>query len=115
MRMRLSLARALALRPQLFLFDEPFAAVDEITRELLNEELSRLWADQRFTALFVTHHLYEAVFLAQRVVVLSPRPGRVAGIVEVPFEGPRTLALRADAAYLRLVAEVAELLREVSA
>jgi NitT/TauT family transport system ATP-binding protein len=114
MRMRLSLARALALRPQLFLFDEPFASVDEITREALNEELSRIWADQGFTALLVTHHLHEAVFLAQRVVVLSPRPGRVADVVEVPFDGPRTFALRTDPAYLRIVARLAERLREVT-
>lgn len=114
MKMRLSLARALALRPHLFLLDEPFSAVDEITREVLNDELIRIWMQEGFTSILVTHNLYEAVFLAQRVVVMSPRPGRIRTVIDVPFGYPRDFALRSDAAYARIVAELAEELREAS-
>ncbi|MGH3041459.1 MAG: ABC transporter ATP-binding protein, partial [Gaiellaceae bacterium] len=89
MKMRLSLARALALRPKLFLMDEPFSAIDEITRESLNDELLRLWLLESFTALFVTHNVYEAVYLSNRVVVMSSRPARILEDFRVPFAFPR--------------------------
>lgn len=94
MRMRVSVARSLVLRPALFCFDEPFGALDEITREQLNLVLMELFVDRGFGGLFVTHSVEEAVFLASRVVVLSPRPGRIVADVKVPFGFPRALNLR---------------------
>ncbi|TDB86314.1 ABC transporter ATP-binding protein [Actinomadura sp. KC216] len=114
MRMRLSLARALALRPKFFLMDEPFSALDEITRETLQDELLRIWGAEGFTSVFVTHNLYEAIYLSHRVVVMSPRPGRVARIFEIPFEYPRSPTLRETPEFSALGAEVAACLREVS-
>ena len=111
MRMRLSLARALALRPGLLLLDEPLAAVDELTRDLLQEELSALWAQAGFTAVLVTHNVHEAVFLSNRVIVMSPRPGRILDVIEVPFDFPRAPALRATPAFARLAGEVTSALR----
>ena len=87
--MRTSLARSLVLQPDVFLFDEPFGALDEMTRERLNDELLALFADRGFAALFITHSVAEAVFLSTRVVVMSPRPGHIVGDVAVPFGYPR--------------------------
>lgn len=114
MRMRLSLARALALRPKFFLMDEPFSALDEITRETLQDELLRIWAEEGFTSVFVTHNLYEAVYLSHRVVVMSPRPGRVERIFDIPFAYPRSPDLRATPEFSALGAEIAGCLREIA-
>jgi NitT/TauT family transport system ATP-binding protein len=111
MRMRASIARALVTRPDLLLLDEPFGALDEITRQRLNLELLRLWEANGWTALFVTHHVQEAVFLGQRVLVMSPRPGRLVADLEVPFSSPRSEELRLDPAFARTAAEVAAHLR----
>jgi len=111
MRMRLSLARAIALRPNVMLLDEPLAAVDELTRDVLQEELSQLWLSTGFTALLVTHNVHEAVYLSDRVVVMSARPGRILKIVDVPFAFPRSPELRATPEFARLTGEVSAALR----
>ena len=110
MKMRVSIARALVTTPRLLLMDEPFGALDEITRNYLNEELLRLKAEQGWTALFVTHSVQEAVFLSDRIMVMRANPGGIAREIAVPFPFPRAAALRRDPAYLGLVAAVSEAL-----
>ncbi len=112
MRMRTSLARALTLEPPMFLFDEPFGAVDEITRERLNEQTQQLFVRSRFAGLFVTHSIAEAVFMADRVLVMSARPGRIIAEVRVPFAFPRPAELRFDPAFAGLAGQVSAALRE---
>ena len=102
MRMRASIARALSAEPRLLLMDEPFAALDEYTRLRLNTELLQWWQARRMSVLFVTHGVSEAVFLAQRVVVMSARPGRVLEIVEIPEPYPRSMDFRDSAEFARL-------------
>ncbi len=111
MRMRVSLARALTLQPQVFLFDEPFGALDEITRQRLNDELQQLFVHERFAGVFVTHSVVEAVYLASRVIVMSPRPGRVVSETAVPFAYPRVPELRFDPDFATIAAAVSEDLR----
>ena len=113
MRMRVSIARALVTRPGLLLLDEPFGALDEITRQRLNEEILDLWRRDRWTGLFVTHNVPEAVFLSRRVLVMSPRPGRLLTAVQVPFDYPRAPGLRTDPDFNAVVEEVSHQLREV--
>jgi NitT/TauT family transport system ATP-binding protein len=112
MQQRVSIARALAFEPALLLMDEPFGALDEMTRERLNLELLSIWQQLGSTVVFVTHSISEAVFLSTRVVVMSPRPGRIAGIVDIDLPFPRTVETREDPRFFELVTEVRELLRK---
>ncbi|MBG6106868.1 ABC transporter ATP-binding protein [Frigoribacterium sp. CG_9.8] len=112
MKMRTSLARSLTLEPELFLFDEPFGALDEITRERLNDELLRLFVEKQFAGLFITHSVSEAVYLSTKVVVMSGRPGSIVGTFDVPFPMPRDPDIRFTAEFAELVGEVSHALRE---
>lgn len=103
MRMRVSLARALVTRPRILLMDEPFAALDEFTRQRLQNDLRRLWREEGLSVVFVTHSLYEAAFLASRVVVLSPRPGRIAAIHTAPPIGAEGEERRTAEAFLEFI------------
>ncbi len=111
MQQRVAIARALAFEPALMLMDEPFGALDEMTRERLNLELLSIWEQTENTVVFVTHSIAEAVFLSTRVVVMSPRPGRIAGAIEIDLPYPRTVETREDARFFELVTRVRELLR----
>ena len=111
MRMRASLARTLTLKPPLFLFDEPFGAVDEITREHLNEETQRLFQSEGFAGLFITHSIGEAVFMSTKVYVMSARPGRIVAHFDVPFSYPRRPELRFEPDFALLSGEVSLALR----
>lgn len=113
MRMRASLARSLVLDPEVFLFDEPFGALDEITRERLNDELLKTHRLRSFAALFITHSVAEAVFLSTRVVVMSGRPGTVIADIGIPFEYPRVPGLRYTPEFGALCGEISQHLRTV--
>lgn len=110
MKMRLSLARSLVLEPEYILLDEPLSAVDELTREVLQEELHDMWKRDKFTAILVTHNIAEAVYLSNRVVVMSPRPGEITHIVDIPFK-QRTPDIRSKPQFSKLVNEISEKLR----
>jgi NitT/TauT family transport system ATP-binding protein len=111
MQQRVAIARALSFDPALLLMDEPFGALDEMTRERLNMELLRIWERSESTVVFVTHSISEAVFLSTRVVVMSPRPGRVTGIVDIDLPQPRVAETREQARFFELVTEVRDKLR----
>jgi len=112
MKMRASLARSLALNPSIFLFDEPFGALDEQTRERLNDELLALYQRQKFAGLFVTHSIPEAVYLADRVVVMSPRPGRIVADFAVDHIPSRNADLRYTSAFGALCGEISRAMRQ---
>jgi len=115
MKMRVAIARAMTMTPRLFLFDEPFGALDEITRGRLNEELSALFLVERFAGVFVTHSVAESIFLSTRVLVMAARPGRIVADIDVPFPFPRPPELRYDPAFAELAGHVSESLRAASA
>jgi NitT/TauT family transport system ATP-binding protein len=112
MQQRVSIARALSFEPALLLMDEPFGALDEMTRERMNLEVLAIWQQLASTVVFVTHSISEAVFLSTRVVVMSPRPGRIAGVVDVDLTYPRTVETRDEPHFFELVTQVRELLRK---
>jgi NitT/TauT family transport system ATP-binding protein len=113
MQQRVSIARALSFRPSVLLMDEPFGALDEMTRERLNRELLNLWSETNTTIVFVTHSVAEAVFLSDRIVVMSPRPGRIDKVIDVDLPRPREAETREAPHFFELVAEVRHHLREV--
>jgi len=115
MQQRVSLARAFSFSPALLLMDEPFGALDEMTRERLNMELLQIWSEIGSTVIFVTHSIQEAVFLSTRVAVMSARPGRIAGIVPVDLPQPRTAATREEPRFFELVTQVREQLHAAGA
>ena len=114
MQQRVGLARALAVNPQVLLLDEPFASIDEQTRRLFQDDLLTLWSEERKTVVFVTHSMEEAIYLSDRVVVLSPRPGRVHQVLDVPLPRPREAAdVRATVEFTRLVDGLWKILRKL--
>jgi NitT/TauT family transport system ATP-binding protein len=115
MKMRVSIARALVTHPKILLMDEPFAALDEITRHRLNDDLLQLWWQNRFTAVFVTHSVFESVYLSQRIVVMAARPGRVMADLRSEAPYPRDHLFRTSAEYAHLCRVASETLKEAIA
>ena len=112
MQQRVNLARALAADPAVLLMDEPFAALDAQTREFMQAELLKIWSQARKTVLFITHQINEAIYLADRVAVMSARPGHVKGIFDIPFERPRQLGLKRDPRFLQLEDAIWQMVEE---
>lgn len=112
MQQRVNLARALASDPKVLLMDEPFAALDAQTREFMQSELLKIWSAARKTVLFITHQINEAIYLADRVVVMSARPGRVKDVFKIPFGRPRTLSLKRDPRFLEIEDAIWQLVEE---
>jgi len=110
MQQRVAIARALALRPKLLLMDEPLGALDEMNREHLQNEFLDIWSKTKTTTVFVTHSIAEAVFLANKIVVMSPRPGRVVTTIENPLAYPRKAEIRQDASFFQVESKVREAL-----
>jgi NitT/TauT family transport system ATP-binding protein len=106
MQQRVGIARALAIKPSILLMDEPYGALDVQTRDLLQDELLNIWERERKTVIFVTHSIEEALYLADRIIVMSPRPGRIAQIIDVPFARPRRDEIKTDPAFLQLRREI---------
>ena len=116
MRQRVAIVRAFAVDPELLLMDEPFGALDEQTRLILQDELLRIWEETRKTVVFVTHSIDEAMILADRIVVMSARPGTIKADISVPFPRPRTVeAVRSDPAFSSLFLQIWALLRDEAA
>jgi NitT/TauT family transport system ATP-binding protein len=112
MQQRVAIARALAFEPAILLMDEPFGALDEMTRERMNQEVLRIWERTGITVVFVTHSIPEAVFLSSRVVVMSARPGRITDVIDIDLPRPRDVETREQQRYFHLVTEVREALRQ---
>ena len=112
MQQRVSIARALSFSPRILMMDEPFGALDEITRDRLNEQLQQLWQRERRTVVFVTHSIAEAVYLSTRIVVMSPRPGRIVQVIDSPLPETRTLDMRDTPAFVALAHQVREALAD---
>jgi NitT/TauT family transport system ATP-binding protein len=112
MQQRVNLARALASDPVVLLMDEPFAALDAQTREHMQAELLKIWTEARKTVLFITHQINEAIYLADRVAVMSARPGRVKGVFDIPFERPRPLSLKRDSRFLKIEDAIWQMVEE---
>jgi NitT/TauT family transport system ATP-binding protein len=112
MQQRVSIARALSFEPRILMMDEPFGALDEITRDRLNEQLQQLWQRERRTVVFVTHSIAEAVYLSTKIVVMSPRPGRIVKVIDSPLPDSRHLGLRDTPEFVALAHEVREALAD---
>jgi NitT/TauT family transport system ATP-binding protein len=115
MQQRVAIARALTFNPSLLLMDEPFGALDEMTRELMQQEVLRIWAETGTTVVFVTHSIPEAVFLSTRVAVMSPRPGRISEVIDIGLSQPRDVDTRESRQYYDKVTQVREALRRQEA
>jgi NitT/TauT family transport system ATP-binding protein len=114
MKQRAAIARALSYDPKILLMDEPFGALDAMTRDAMNLELQRIWTQTRKTIVLVTHSISEAVFLADRIVLLSPRPGRIDTIVDVPMARPRSLDIQATLEFQTIAKTLRHRLAEIS-